>query len=83
MSMPGFTAETSLYTTSEHYRFAGLSSAGRFGSVLAQSLRCSRLEEPCIPGSDLGCCPGLMCTSRRRGKEGICVPGLIPLFSVH
>lgn len=76
MNMPRFTAEASLYATSEHYCFAGLGSAGRLGSVLAQSLRCSRLEEPCIPGSDLGCCPGLRCTARRQGEEGICVPGL-------
>jgi hypothetical protein len=36
MTMPAFTAEASLYATSERYRFAGRSSAGRLGSVVAQ-----------------------------------------------
>jgi hypothetical protein len=74
INMPGFTAEASLDTTREHYCFAGLESAGRLGSVLAQSLRCSRVEEPCIPGSDLSCCSGLRCTARRPGEQGTCVP---------
>ena len=74
MTIPGFSAEASLYATSEHYRFAGLSSAGRLGSVLAQSLFCARLGETC-GGIDLTCCPGLRCTAGPGGL-GICVPGL-------
>ena len=73
MSGPGFTAETSLYLTSQHYRFAGLNTAGRgHGSVLAQSLFCARLGQTC-GGIDLTCCPGLRCTTQAGGL-GICVP---------
>jgi hypothetical protein len=80
MIMPGFTGEASLYATSEHYRFAGLRSAGRLGSVLAQSLFCARLGERC-GGIDLTCCPGLRCTAGARWA-GYLRAGLIPLFSM-
>jgi hypothetical protein len=76
INMPGFTAEASLCAGTVHYRVAGLSRRKGLGSVLAQSLRCSRAEEPCIPGSDLGCCPGLRCTARRPGEQGTCVPSV-------
>jgi hypothetical protein len=75
MNIPGFSAEASLYATSEHYRFAGLRSAGRLGSVLAQSLFCARLGERC-GGIDLTCCSGLRCTAGPGGL-GICVPDLL------
>jgi len=74
MNMPGFTAEESLYATGEHYFFAGLSSPGKLGSVIAQSLSCSQLGEEC-GGTDLVCCPGLRC-SAGAGALGTCVPDL-------
>src|SRR5882724_5522789 len=73
MTMPSFSAEASLYTTKRHYRYAVASARGIFGSIVAQSLRCSRLEETC--GFDLTCCPGLRCTAAP-GELGICVPDL-------
>src|SRR5262245_61267952 len=74
MTIFSFTAEASLFATSEHYRFGGISSAGRLGSVLAQSLLCARLGQTC-EGIDLVCCPGLRCTAGL-GKLDICVPEL-------
>jgi hypothetical protein len=74
MNVPGFTAEASLCATSVHYRFAGLSSTGTLGSVVAQSLFCARLGQTC-GGIDLVCCPGLKCTAGL-GGQGICVPDL-------
>jgi hypothetical protein len=74
MTEPGFNAEASLYPTTQHYRFAGLDTAGRHGSVLAQSLFCARLGQRC-GGIDLTCCPGLRCTAQPGGL-GICVPGI-------
>jgi hypothetical protein len=74
MTEPGFTAEASLYTASQHYRFAGHTTAGRHDSVLAQSLFCARLGQTC-GGIDLTCCPGLRCTAPLGGL-GICVPDL-------
>ena len=73
MNIPRFTAEASLYATSEHYRLSG-ASAGRRGSILAQSLLCSRAGQPC-GGIDLVCCPGLRCTAGLGGL-GICKPDL-------
>jgi hypothetical protein len=75
MTMPSFTAEASLYATSQHYRHAALSSARRFDSVLAQQL-CRQLGQTC-GGIDLFCCPGLTCTAGVRG-DGICVPQDVP-----
>src|SRR5690348_14292725 len=74
MTEPGFTAEAALCPTSQHYHSAGLSNAGRVGSVLAQSLLCARLGQTC-GGIDLTCCPGLRCTAKLGGL-GICVPDL-------
>jgi hypothetical protein len=53
---------------------AGPASAGRLGSVLAQSLFCAQLGQTC-GGSDLVCRPGLRCTAGPDGL-GICAPGL-------
>src|SRR5215475_3294485 len=74
MNMPRFTAEASLYATSGHYPFVGLSSPGRLGSIVAQSLFCSKLGQKC-GGIDLVCCPGLRC-SAGAGGLGTCVPDL-------
>jgi hypothetical protein len=74
MTMPSFTAEASLYKTSERYRYAGLSNAGRLGSVRPQSLFCSRSGQPC-GGIDLVCCPGLRC-SAKLGQLGVCLPDI-------
>jgi hypothetical protein len=76
MNMPGFNAKASLYATSRHYGYAGVSAVGILDSVLAQSLFCAKLGEEC-GGIDLFCCPGLRCTGGRGGL-GICVPGHRP-----
>jgi hypothetical protein len=73
MNMPGFTAEASVYPTSQHYRFLGARAAGRSDSVLAQQL-CRHVGQSC-GGIDLFCCPGLRCTAGLGGR-GICVPDL-------
>jgi hypothetical protein len=72
MTMPSFTAEASLYTTSRHYSYAVVSAGGILDSVLAQSLFCAQLGQTC-GGIDLVCCPGLRCTAGLGGL-GICVP---------
>lgn len=69
INMPGFTAEASLDTTRRRYS-AVAGAEGRFDSVFAQSLFCSRLGQPC--GGDLNCCPGLKCTARPGGL-GVCI----------
>ena len=74
MTTPSFTAEASLYAASKYYRSAAVGAAGRFDSVLAQSLFCARLGQTC-GGIDLTCCPGLRCTAAPGGL-GICVPDL-------
>lgn len=68
MNMPRFTAEESLYATGEHYFFTGLSSPGKLGSVVGQSLFCSQLGQKC-GGTDLVCCPGLRCSPDGRCPE--------------
>ena len=73
MSTPGFTAETSLYSTSQHYGYGAVSTLGMFDSVLAQQL-CRHLGQSC-GGIDLLCCPGLRCTAGLGGR-GVCVPDL-------
>jgi len=72
VTIPSFTAEASLYPTSQHYGFAGVSTAPRLGSVVAQQL-CRHAGQSC-GGIDLFCCPGLRCTAGLGGR-GICVPG--------
>lgn len=71
MTIPRFTAEASLYATSVRYRMSS-AGAGGLGSILAQSLFCSRAGQPC-GGIDLVCCPGLRCTAGLGGL-GICMP---------
>jgi hypothetical protein len=71
MTVPSFSEEASLYA----------SSAGRLGSVLAQSLFCARLGETC-GGIDLTCCPGLRCTAGA-WWAGHLRAGLVPLFSMR
>ena len=73
MTMPGVTAEASLYATSQHYRSAAISAGGRFDALLPQQL-CRHLGESC-GGADLFCCPGLRCTASFGGR-GICVSDL-------
>jgi len=73
MTTPSFTAEAALYATSQHYRAAAFSAAGRFDSVFAQQL-CRHLGQSC-GGIDLFCCPGLHCTAPL-GGHGICVPDI-------
>ena len=74
MNMPRFTAEASLYATSQHYRNA-LTNAGALPtSIRAQSLFCARAGQRC-GGIDLVCCPGLRCTAGLGGL-GVCVPDL-------
>jgi hypothetical protein len=75
MTTPRFTAEASFYATSQHYRTACLSSAGRADSVLAQSLLCARAGQTC-GGIDRICCPGLRCTAGLGGL-GSCVPNFV------
>jgi len=75
MTIPTFTAEASLYATSQHYRHAALSGARRFDSVLPEQL-CRQLGETC-GGIDLFCCAGLTCTAGL-GRQGICVPLDVP-----
>lgn len=70
INAPSFTAEASLYYASQHYGYAVVRAGGTYDSVLAQSLFCSRLEQPC--GGDLNCCPGLKCTARPGGLS-VCV----------
>jgi hypothetical protein len=71
MTMPSFTAEASLYATSERYRFATVGAVETFDFVRAQQL-CRHLGQSC-GGIDLLCCPGLRCTAPL-GRHGICVP---------
>jgi len=71
MNIPRFTAEASLYRTSERHGLSG-AMAGRLSSILAQSLFCSRAGQPC-GGIDLVCCPGLKCTAGLGGL-GVCMP---------
>ena len=71
MTIPSLTAEATLYATSQHYRSAAVSAAGRSDSVLAQQL-CRHFGQSC-GGLDLFCCPGLHCTAPL-GGIGICVP---------
>ena len=73
MTIPSLTAEATLYATSQHYRSAAVSAAGRSDSVLAQQL-CRHFGQSC-GGIDLFCCPGLHCTAPLGGR-GICVPGI-------
>jgi hypothetical protein len=74
MNMPSFTAEASLYATSQHYRNAVASTGARPTSISAQSLFCARKGQRC-GGIDLVCCPGLRCTAGLGGL-GVCVPDL-------
>ena len=71
MNVPRFTADASLYATSQHYRYSAISGARRSDSVLPQQL-CRQLGESC-GGVDLVCCAGLTCTAGL-GGQGICVP---------
>lgn len=73
MTTPGFTAEGSLYSTTQHYRSAATSNGRSSNSVLAQQL-CRGLGQTC-GGIDLFCCPGLRCTARLGGL-GHCIPVL-------
>jgi hypothetical protein len=73
MSMPAFTAEASLYATSEGYYSAAVSTSGMLDTVLAQQL-CRHSGQSC-GGIDLFCCPGLRCTAGL-GGHGICVSNL-------
>jgi len=72
VTTPSFTAEASLYPTSQHYGFAGVSTARRLRSLIPQQL-CRHSGQSC-GGIDLFCCPGLRCTAGLGGL-GICVPG--------
>jgi hypothetical protein len=71
MTIPSFTAEASLYATSQHYCSA-VTSVGALPLVSAQSLFCARAGQRC-GGIDLVCCPGLKCTAGLGGL-GVCVP---------
>jgi hypothetical protein len=70
MTIPSFTAEASLYATSEHYRSSAVSVAERLDSILAQQL-CRQAGQRCF-GLEFSCCPGLECAPSR--LNGICVP---------
>jgi len=74
MEPPGFTAEASLYISTQHYRSAFASDAMRGDSILPQSLFCARNGQRC-GGIDLVCCPGLRCTAGLGGL-GVCAPDL-------
>jgi hypothetical protein len=73
MTEPGFTADASLYPTSQRYHAAAITGVRNSRSVLAQQL-CRHLGQSC-GGIDLFCCPGLRCTAPL-GGHGICVPDL-------
>jgi hypothetical protein len=76
MTLPGYTAEASLYTKSHHYTSAACSASGMAHPVVAQQL-CRHSGQSC-GGIDLICCPGLRCTAPI-GGHGICVSHGHPL----
>jgi hypothetical protein len=71
VNMTGFDAEASLRGMSEHYGYAGRSSASTISDAVVAQQLCRQLGQTC-GGIDLFCCPGLRCTAGL--GRGICVP---------